>query len=651
MDDPKQDAPDGRETTRLRLAAIVATADDAIIAKDLTGKITSWNRAAERIFGFTEAEAVGQSIRIVIPDDRYAEEDEVLRRIAAGEIVDHFDTIRRTKDGRLINVSLTISPLRTSAGVIIGASKIARDVTEHKRLERDARWLAAIVESSDDAIISKDLDGIVTSWNRGAQRIFGYDASEMVGRSVRLLIPLDLHGEEDEVLARIRRGETVDHYETVRRRKDGTLFPISLTVSPLRAADGTVIGASKIARDISDKKQAEHERQQLLRMAQEASQLKDEFLATLSHELRTPLNAILGYTRMMRSGLLSEERRDKALETVARNATSLTQIVEDVLDVSRIIAGKVRLQTQTVELPGIVAESVDTVTPAAEAKGIHIDTVIDPKATIVWGDPERLQQIMWNLLSNAVKFTGLGGRIEVRLTRLDGHVEVMVSDTGVGIPAEFLPHVFERFRQADAGISREHGGLGLGLAITRHLTELQGGTVSASSEGRGKGATFRLELPVKPSARPDTPAGAPAAPVAGGIAVPLLLGIRILVVDDEPDALALIREILEATQATVETASSGQQAWECIEKQAPDVLLADLGMPRMNGFDLIDRVRRSTRAEVRDLPAAALTAYARSEDRAKALRCGFQRHLTKPIDPGELMAAMASLAGRSEVDR
>jgi len=649
VDRPDEINLQSKEAAQLRLAAIVASADDAIIAKDLTGKITSWNHAAERIFGYTEAEAVGQSIRLIIPPERHSEEDHVLQQIAAGHSVDHFETVRCRKDGRCIDVSLTISPLRTPSGKIIGASKIARDITDQKRLERDARWLAAIVESSDDAIISKDLDGIVTSWNRGAERMFGFEASEMIGRSIRLLIPRDLHGEEDDVLARLRRDEPIEHYETVRCRKDGTLFPISLTVSPIRGADGKVIGASKIARDISDKKQAENERQRLLRMAQEASQLKDEFLATLSHELRTPLNAVLGYIRMMRSGLLSPEKQNKALETVARNATSLTQMVEDVLDVSRIISGKVRLNIQAVELPEIVREAIDTVRPAADAKGVHLDTVVDRQATTVSGDPERLQQIMWNLLSNAVKFTGSGGRIEVRLARLDSHVEVTVTDTGIGIAPEFLPHVFERFRQADSGISREHGGLGLGLAITRHLVELHGGLIAVSSEGRGQGTTFRVELPVMPKARLE--AAAPPGPGAERIDVPDLGGVRILAVDDDPDALALIREVLEATQATVDVASSGSQALDCIEKNAPDVLVADLGMPKMSGFALLDRIRRSTRPEVRDLPAAALTAYARSEDRAKALRSGFQLHLTKPLDPGELMAAIASLAGRAKVDR
>jgi PAS domain S-box-containing protein len=640
---------DSDDAAQLRLAAIVASADDAIIAKDLNGTITSWNQAAERIFGYTEAEAIGQSIRLIIPPDRQNEEDEVLRQISAGQIVDHFETVRVRKDGRLINVSLTISPLKTASGRIIGASKIARDITQHKRLDRDARWLAALVESSDDAIISKGLDGVVTSWNRGAERIFGYTPDEMIGRSIRVLVPEDLHSEEDEVIARLRRGESVEHYETVRRRKDGTLFPISLTVSPIRGEDGSVIGASNISRDISDRKAAEIERQRLLRVAQEASQLKDEFLATLSHELRTPLNAILGYTRMMRSGLLSAEKHEKALETVARNATSLTQIVEDVLDVSRIISGKIRLNIEAVELPAVVREALDTVRPAAEAKRLQIDMVVEADASTVSGDAERLQQIMWNLLSNAVKFTPPDGRIDVRLARVASHVEVTVRDTGIGIPPEFLPYVFERFRQADSSVSREYGGLGLGLAISRHLIELQGGRISVSSEGQGKGSTFRVELPVRAVAGVRADRLQPGPAVAAHITVPDLRGVRILAVDDDPDALSLIREILEATNADVQCAASGQEALGYIEQAPPHVLVADIGMPRMSGFDLIGHIRQSSRPEVRAVRAAALTAYARSEERAKAIAAGFNLHLTKPIDPAELMTAMASLAAGARI--
>jgi PAS domain S-box-containing protein len=643
---------DSQTEAQLRLASMVATSDDAIIGKDLRGTITSWNRAAERMFGYAEAEAVGQSIRLIVPQDRYAEEDEVLRQIAAGKSIDHYKTIRVAKDGHLLSVSLTVSPIVAPGGEVIGVSKIARDITDAKLFERDARHFAAIVASSDDAIISKDLDGIVTSWNRAAEVMFGYRAAEMIGQSIRLLIPDDRQQEEDQVLAKIRCGERVEHYETIRQRKDGTRIPVSLTVSPIRDQDGVVIGASKIARDTSERQRADEERRRLLDIARDASQLKDEFLATLSHELRTPLNAIVGYLRMLQSGLLSKEKSSRAIDTVVRNATSLTQIVEDVLDVSRIVSGKLRLNVQAVKLPPLIDEVLETMRPAVEAKGLRINEVIDPRTPPVTGDPDRLRQILWNLCSNAVKFSERGGRIQVRLERVNSHVEIVVSDSGVGISAEFLPHLFERFRQADATIGRSHGGLGLGLAISRHLVELQGGRIFAESAGLGKGAAFRVELPVRSvyASEPVDWREHPDAPVTPGpMVVPRLEGIRILAVDDDRDALALVREILEATGATVITADSGQNALDKITSGTYHVLVADLGMANMNGFDLIEAIRRSTDARIREIPAAALTAFARSDDRTRALRSGFQMHLAKPIEPGELMAAIATLARQARV--
>jgi PAS domain S-box-containing protein len=634
------------ETAQL-LATIVASAADVIISTDLTGTVTSWNRAAERVFGYTEAEAIGQSIRLIVPPELHENEADVLRRVRAGEVVDHYETIRRRKDDRRVDVSLAVSPMLGARGEVVGAVHIASALTRVRKERRDALQLAAIVDSSDDAIVSKDLDGVVVTWNAAAERMFGYPAAEMIGKSIRRIIPDDRQLEEDAVLARIRRGERVEHFETVRRRKDGTSVAVSLTVSPIRGQDGTILGASKIARDISDRERAEHERQRLLAIARDASRLKDEFLATLSHELRTPLNAIVGYVRMMQSDLLAGEKRKRAIDTVARNVTSLTQIVEDVLDVSRIVSGKLRLDVQRVDLAPVVQNAVDTVRPAADAKGVRLMTFIDPLTPPVSGDPERLQQILWNVLSNAVKFTGRGGAVDVRLEEIESHVEIAVKDTGAGIPMDFLPHVFDRFRQADAGMARATGGLGLGLAITRHLVELQGGRIFAASEGAGKGSTFRIQLP---------PRIADAVPAAESrehsratrdehhIDVPRLQGTRILAVDDDRDALALLREILEATGAMVTTADSAADALAALERAIPDVLLADLGMPQMTGFELIERMRHSDNPRIRAVPAAALTAYARSEDRNRALRSGFQIHIAKPLDPGELMAATAALA-------
>jgi CheY-like chemotaxis protein len=386
-------------------------------------------------------------------------------------------------------------------------------------------------------------------------------------------------------------------------------------------------------------------------MVQEVSRLKDEFLAGLSHELRTPLNAVLGYARMLRSGIVAPEKHERAIETIERNATSLTQIVEDVLDISRIISGKIRLHVQPVDVPEIVGNAIDAVLPAADAKGLRIEKVLDPDASPVSGDPERLQQVLWNLLSNAVKFTSRGGKVQVRLGRVNSHVEVAVSDTGIGISPEFLPHVFERFRQADASIARERGGLGLGLSIARQLAEMHGGTIDAASGGLNQGATFTLKLPlmiVHPAAAADIERVHPRALAPPtGTSLADLHDVHVLAVDDDADAVVLMAELLESAGARVRTATSADDAMRLIEAEVPHVLVTDLGMPHVDGFQLIERMRNHRDPLIRRIPSAALTAYARSEDRVKAMRAGFQIHLAKPIDPTELVAAVAALANRS----
>jgi PAS domain S-box-containing protein len=513
-----------------------------------------------------------------------------------------------------------------------------------------ARHLAKVVESSDDAIISKDLNSIIISWNSAAERMFGYTAAEAVGKSIRMIIPPDRQSEEDTVLARIRSGEPIDHYETIRMRKDGVLFPISLTVSPIYDDSGTVIGASKIARDISETTRLAQENARLFAEAQDANRMKDDFLAVLSHELRTPLNAIVGYSRLLRGGLMPATEVQRAFETLERNANSLTRIVEDVLDVSRIVSGKIRLNVQAVELAVVVDNAVTTMQPAADAKGVRLQTLVDPRVGPISGDPDRLQQVVWNLVSNAVKFTPKGGRVQVVLERINSYVELVVSDTGVGITPEFLPHVFDRFRQADSGPTRKSGGLGLGLAIVRHLVELHGGSVHADSGGADKGATFTLRFPLMVIKR-DAAEPRREHPLVEQL-IPLtsladLRGVRVMAVDDEPDALGLMRLVLETAGAEVITESSPLTALATIATVKPHVLVVDLGMPEIDGYDFITRLRASTDAGVRDIPAAALTAFARTEDRTRALQSGFEMHLAKPVDPAELVASVATLVRRS----
>jgi len=643
------------EFTARHLAKVVESSDDAIISKDLNSIVITWNRAAERLFGYTADEMIGQSIRKIIPADRQHEEDFVLERVRSGEGLLHYETIRLRKDGGEVPISLTVSPVYDDEGRIVGASKIARDITDRLEAESASRRLTAVVESSDDAIITKNLNSIITSWNPAAERIFGYTANEAIGRSIRMLIPADLQSEEDLVLSKIKAGEKVDHYETTRLRKDGTSIAISLTVSPIRNKQGEIVGASKIARDVSERVRLEsitasvaRENARLYAEARDANRVKDEFLAVLSHELRTPLNAILGYTRLMRGNMLPPDQIGRGLETLERNARWLTQIVDDVLDVSRIVSGKIRLNVQHVELAGILDNAIATAQPAADAKKVRLQCMIDPRAGPVSGDPDRLQQVVWNLVSNAVKFTPKGGQVQVRLERANSHIEIVVADTGIGISPEFLPLVFERFRQADSGPTRKAGGLGLGLAIVRHLVEMHGGTVHAASPGEGQGATFTVRLPVRSVQMETTPGREhplteqrnPLRELAG------LAGVHVLAVDDEPDALTLLCDVLEAAGASVTTATSVADAMARLQEVKPDVIVADIGMPDADGFELIRQIRSSDDPVVRDTPAAALTAFARSEDRTRALQAGFEMHLAKPVDPGELVASVATLVRR-----
>ncbi len=637
-----------------QLAAIIESSDDVIASKDLDGVITSWNKGAERILGYSAEEIVGKHVSMLMPPEAIEDTEKILGRVRRGEKVDHYLTKRRRKDGAIIDVSLTVSPIRDAEGEIVGASKVGRDVTDQRRVQELNERLAAIVESSDDIIASKDLDGVITSWNKGAERVLGYSAEEVIGKHVSMLMPPELVEDMPKILARIRRGEKVDHYQTRRRRKDGAIIDVSLTVSPIRDAEGRVIGASKIGRDVTAEKQAREEREELLEAAQKAradaeaaNRLKDEFLATLSHELRTPLNAILGWARILGTGTLDPEDLKEGLAVIDRNARVQVQIIEDLLDISRIVSGTMRLDVQRVNLDEVIDAAITAATPAARAKEVRITKVLDPLAGPVSGDPARLQQIVWNLLTNAVKFTPKGGRVQVLLERVNSHVEISVIDTGIGIRPEFLPHIFERFSQADSSTTRRHGGLGLGLAIVKQLAELHGGTVRAKSPGEGQGSTFVVSLPITVvhEARPEK--ARPKEEQLGGYdcSDKPLEGIRVLVVDDEPDARQLVRRVLTECGADVTVADSAAEAVGLIEALRPDILVSDVGMPDQDGYDLIRQVRR--RIAAKTLPAVALTAFARSEDRRRALLAGFQTHVAKPVDPAELVAVVASLVERT----
>jgi signal transduction histidine kinase/CheY-like chemotaxis protein len=385
--------------------------------------------------------------------------------------------------------------------------------------------------------------------------------------------------------------------------------------------------------------------------AERMSELKDEFLANLSHELRTPLNAILGWAQMLRSDKRNEADLAKGLETIERNARVQTQLVEDLLDMSRILSGKVRLDVQAIEPLGFIEAALDTLRPAAAAKGIRLESLLDSTAGPISGDPNRMQQVMWNLLSNAIKFTARGGKVQVLLERVNSHIEISVADTGAGIRPDFLPFVFDRFRQADASTTRRHGGLGLGLSIVKHLVELHGGSVRAHSPGEGAGATFTVHLPLivvhrSPHAQTRQHPRS-AASAAADFGVIDLSGVRVLVVDDEPDARELIQRVLLDCEADVITAGGADEALLLIPQHKPHLLVSDIGMPEVDGYELLRRVRALERESGGRIPAVALTAFARSEDRTRALRAGFLVHVAKPVDPSELVATVASVLGHT----
>ncbi|BDG06226.1 ATP-binding response regulator [Anaeromyxobacter oryzae] len=402
------------------------------------------------------------------------------------------------------------------------------------------------------------------------------------------------------------------------------------------------------------RRSAEGERQLLVEAerqardaAERADRAKDEFVATVSHELRTPLNAVLGWARLLRLGKLDATATARAVETIERSASAQAQIVDDLLDVSRIVRGQLRLDVRPVDLVPVIEAAIDAVRPAAVAREIGIAAVLMPRAGPVAGDPGRLQQVVWNLLANGIKFTKRGGRVEVRLDQEGDAVAIRVKDTGAGIDSAFLPHVFERFRQADSSSTRAHGGLGLGLAIVRHLVEAHGGTVAAASDGPGRGATFTVRLPLlvpKPHRARDVAGSLPVVDAAAPLAA--LARVRVLVVDDDPDTVEVVRQVLEQAGAQVVAAASAREAIEAFAARPPDVVLSDLGMPGEDGYALIARIRALEAARGGDVPAAALTAYTQGDERRRALEAGYQLYLAKPVEPSALTAAIARLAGR-----
>lgn len=779
-------------TTSSLMAAVIATAHDAIISETGDGIITSWNQGAQRIFGYTAEEVVGKPILILFPPDPQSEEPVIVERLRAGERVEPYETVCCRKDGTRINISLTVSPIKGAGGKIMGASRIAR---ETKNFSQAANQLRASEERYDSLFNSIDEgfcilemifdesanpvdwrflevnpsfekhNGLVDATGKTARellpnlethwfQIYGkvaltgeairfVEGSEVMNRwfdlyafrvgepesqqvavlfkditerkraeqeGARLLQQLEaersklaylftqapsfvatlqgpehifeltnpaylqLVGHRDVIEKTVREAlpeiagqgffELLDNvFQTgeaftgrelsvqLQREPQGALEQrfVDFVFQPIFEAGGAVSGIFVHGFDITEQVQARQG-------AETANRAKDEFLATLSHELRTPLNAVLGWSRMLDDSRLGDEDRTRAIEAIQRNAQLQAQLVEDILDVSRIISGKLKLDVRPTDLAAVVEAAVESVLPAAQAKGIRLQRVLDSGSSLISGDPDRLQQVVWNLLSNAIKFTPKGGRVQIRLERVNSHVEIIATDTGIGISPQVLPYVFDRFRQADSTSTRQHGGLGLGLAIVRHLIEMHGGTVDAESAGEDQGSTFTVRLPLialrsvdmlpEKSQEREHPTGDREVPFDPA---PKLEGLHVLIVDDEADGLRLVTTVLETCGAKVTAVNSAAAALSALQELRPDVLISDLGMPGEDGYSLIKKVRALPAAQGGRTPAAALTAYARLEDRMRVLRSGFQTHLPKPVEPAELVTVVASLSGRLEM--
>jgi PAS domain S-box-containing protein len=502
----------------------------------------------------------------------------------------------------------------------------------HETDSGDSVWLD-FAENAPVSLQSVGPDGRVLWANRAHVELLGYAQEEVIGSHLGRF-----HADPaicEAFLGRLAAGETLRDYPAPLRHRDGSIRHVLISANVSRVG-GRFHHTRCFLRDVTEKRRLEQALEERARALTLADRLKDEFLANLSHELRTPLNAILGWSRLLRANRLDQRKREDAIATIERNAVAQARLIDELLDVARIASGKLTLDVRPLDLAEVVASAVESAGPAARAKSITICASIDPSASPFAGDRQRLGQVMWNLVSNALKFTPRGGRIEVTLARTDGHARITVHDTGPGMDPSFLPHVFERFRQSDAGVARTHGGLGLGLAIAHHLVALHGGQISAQSPGLGRGSTFTVTLPLLAAASPGTPRdGVAALPTLRDA----LAGVRVLVVEDNADARELVTEILALAGARVELASSAEEALARVRDRAPDVLVSDIGLPIEDGYALLERVRRDGCL----VPAIALTAYARAEDRERARGAGYDAHLPKPIDPAELVSMVVRL--------
>src|SRR6185503_17221095 len=640
-----------RRTEDIYRKSVEDIRDYAIFMTDPDGLVTNWNRGAQPILGYTEAEIVGKDAsRFFTAEDRAkgVPQKELTTAASEGRAEDERWHVRR--DGSRFWASGVVTAVRDDEGKLVGFSKVMRDMTERNRLteERDRFFTLSM-----DLLCIVHLDGRFQRVNPAFENVLGVSEEELLGKSRFDLVHPQERSKTEAGYEKLSLGEPVKFMENRLLCKDGNYKWFAWSYYPV-PEDDLAFG---VGRDVTELRQVHNVLRLRAEELEESNRVKDEFLATLSHELRTPLTSILGWSRLLHSNQLSEQDRERAIHIIQRNAESQAKLIEDLLEVSRIITGKLRIESQPVALPSIVETVINSLRPAADTKYLQLESAIDPAAGPVLGDPARLQQIVTNLLSNAIKFTPDRGRIDIRLQRINSYARLEIRDTGVGIEAAELPYIFERFRQADSSNVRAHGGLGLGLAIVDYLVRQQAGAVYVESEGPGKGATFIVEFPLTSSEVIPTDVGRVDlfSDQARGMlensetfAEQRLKDLRILVVEDDADTRELLKTILERCGAEVRAVASSSAALAEMADRIPNVLISDIGMAGENGYDLIKKIRSLEPERGGRVPAVALTAYAAAADRRRALLAGFQTHLAKPVEPDELLAVIASLSTQQE---
>jgi PAS domain S-box-containing protein len=641
-------ASERQELLRVTLSSI----GDAVITTDVDSHVTYMNAVAESLTGWKGQEALGQPLasifRIVNEVTRQPAESPATRALREGTVVGLANhTLLLRKDDVECPIDDSAAPIRDERGRVSGCVLIFRDVTAQRQSERDraaqlltARLLASIVESSDDAIVSKSLDGVIKSWNAAAERLFGYSSEEAVGRHISLVIPPERIAEEDHIIASLKAGQRIDHFETERQRRDGQRISVSLTVSPIKDDAGNVIGASKIVRDVTERKRVEADLRRLAAHLSEADKRKDEFLATLAHELRNPLAPLCNMLEVLKRSQGDSETLERARNTMDRQLAQLVRLVDDLLDLNRITHNRLELRQSQVELSSVIEQAVEASRPLADSAGHELRVSLPDEQLYTYADPARLVQVFDNLLNNSCKYTNPGGEIWVTAERQGAEVVVTVKDTGSGIPPDKLDSIFDMFMQVDRSAARSQGGLGIGLTLVKRLVEMHGGSIEARSAGEGRGSEFAVRLPILAgSVKPSRPVPRSAAQLPENR--------RILIVDDNSDAAVSLAMLLQIAGNHTYTAHDGFEALEAVERYRPDVMLLDIGLPKLSGHEVCRRVRQ--RPDGSAIVIIALTGWGQESDRRKSQDAGFDGHLVKPVDYGalvDLLNSVGSTAGR-----